>query len=179
MGKLQTLAMIKLDPLWPDREIWGPRPLILFKQFNTAPLHSFKLMGPKFKLRNFRCHASCKRKHRALNLHCSSYISNLCNDYQCLILVFSVTYVDSWGYIGHGPRPGIWKISFSLSFPSFFLFYSSFSFFPLSLGGPFSSGAPGHCPTMPPSRYATALDLKRLLFIMFMSVWALHPTSYV
>ena len=40
-----------------------------------------------------------------------------------------------------------------------FLFYSSFSFFLsfffLSLGGPFSSGAPGHCPPMPPSRYAT------------------------
>ena len=32
-------------------------------------------------------------------------------------------------------------------------FYSSF--FCLSLGGRFSSGAPGHCPPMPPSRYAT------------------------
>ena len=35
-------------PWWPDGEIWGPRPLILFKRFNTAPLHSFKLMGSKF-----------------------------------------------------------------------------------------------------------------------------------
>ena len=37
-----------VTPWWPDGEIGGPRPLILFKQFNTAPLHSFKLMGPKF-----------------------------------------------------------------------------------------------------------------------------------
>ena len=35
-------------PWWPNGEIWGPWPLILFKRFNTAPLHSFKLMGPKF-----------------------------------------------------------------------------------------------------------------------------------
>ena len=34
-------------PWWPDGEIGDPRPLILFKQINTAPLHSFKLMGPK------------------------------------------------------------------------------------------------------------------------------------
>ena len=36
-------------PWWPDGEIGGPRPLglILFKRFNTVPLHSFKLMGPK------------------------------------------------------------------------------------------------------------------------------------
>ena len=36
---------------WGPLMIWwgnlGPRPLILFKRFNTAPLHSFKLMGPK------------------------------------------------------------------------------------------------------------------------------------
>ena len=67
--------------------------------------------------------------------------------------------------------------SFDLSFLFLFffsLFYSSFSFlfffFPfffvsLSLGGPFSSGAPGHCPPMPLSRYATA------------SVWRLATTS--
>ena len=63
--------------LWPDGEIWGTRPLILFKRFNTAPLHSFKLMGPKFLLRNFGCHTSWKRIHGALNLHCSSYISKI------------------------------------------------------------------------------------------------------
>ena len=26
-GKLKTLAMMKLDPWWPDGEIGGPRPL--------------------------------------------------------------------------------------------------------------------------------------------------------
>ena len=46
---------------------------------------------------------------------------------------------------------------FSLSFPfSLFLFFL-FLFFSLFLGGPFSSGAPGHCPHKPPTRYATAL----------------------
>ena len=50
MGKLETLAMIKLAPWWPDGEIvgGGARPLILFKLYNTAPLHSFKRMGPNF-----------------------------------------------------------------------------------------------------------------------------------
>ena len=33
---------------WPDGEIGNPRPLILFKWFNTTLLHSFKRMGPKF-----------------------------------------------------------------------------------------------------------------------------------
>ena len=46
MGKLESLAMGKLGS--PDGDIGGPRPQILFKRFNTAPLHSFKLMGPKY-----------------------------------------------------------------------------------------------------------------------------------
>ena len=45
MGKLETLAMMKLGP--PDDllgEMGGTRPLILFKRFNTSTsLHSFKL----------------------------------------------------------------------------------------------------------------------------------------
>ena len=58
----------------------------------------------------------------------------------------------SWGYIGWGPRPGIWKVSFSLFF----------SFSPLSRSrGPFSSGAPGHCQPMPPSCYATDLHAEK------------------
>ena len=64
-------------PWWPDGKIWGPRPLILLKRYNTAPLHSFKLMGPKFKLEKIRCHACWKRKHGVLNLHCSFYISKI------------------------------------------------------------------------------------------------------
>ena len=42
MGKLNW------GPWWPDGEIGGPRPLILVKRFNTAPSHSFDLMGLKF-----------------------------------------------------------------------------------------------------------------------------------
>ena len=34
-------------PWWPDGEIGNPRPLLLFKRFNTAPLYSYKLMGPQ------------------------------------------------------------------------------------------------------------------------------------
>ena len=52
MVKLRALneAMGEIGaPSWPDGDIGGPRPHILFKQVNTAPLHIFKLMpGPKF-----------------------------------------------------------------------------------------------------------------------------------
>ena len=48
------------------------------------------------------------------------------------------------------------SVSLSLSLSvSFIFFLSFFFFFCLSFGGPFSSGAPGYCPPMPPSRYAT------------------------
>ena len=30
----------------------------------------------------------------------------LCDNNQCLILVFSVIHLDSWRYIERGPRPG-------------------------------------------------------------------------
>ena len=46
MGKLETLAKGKLGPLMTQVGNWSPRPRILFKRYNTAPLHSFKLMGP-------------------------------------------------------------------------------------------------------------------------------------
>ena len=50
---------------------------------------------------------------------------------------------------------------FFIPFLFFFLFYSSFSLFPVSLSrGPFSSGTPGHCPPMTPSRYATAQNQR-------------------
>ena len=77
----------------------------------------------------------------------------LCDDYQC------------------GGAPSGYLKSFVLPFLFFFfsfLFFSLFSFlffsflyflFCLSLGGPFSSGATGHCPSMPPSRYATEYRL--------------------
>ena len=40
----------------------------------------------------------------------------------------------------------------------FFFFFLSFLFFIFFSRGLFSSGAPGHCSPMPPSRYATALS---------------------
>ena len=53
MGKLEILAMEELGPPPPRYigEIGGPRPRILFKWFNAAPLHSSKLYGPQI-LRN-------------------------------------------------------------------------------------------------------------------------------
>ena len=139
---------------------WGnlsPRPLILFKRFNTAPLHSFKLIRSKFKLRNFRCHVSWKRIKGALNLYCSSSK-----------IVWWLPIFD-FGIFCHLLRlMGIYRVgapsgylkSFALSF-LFFPFSFSFSFlffvffFFLALGGPLNSGAPGHRPPMPPSCYAT------------------------
>ena len=104
VGKLETLAIGKLGPWWPDGKIGGPRPRILFKRFNTASLHSSKLMSPEFLLRNFRYHASWKLKRNTwapIPINCLIF-QRLCDDYKCLILVFSVIYLDSWGYIGWG-----------------------------------------------------------------------------
>ena len=39
--------------------------------------------------------------------------------------------------------------------PPFSFYYLPFLLFSMSAGAPFSSGAPGHCPPMPPTRYAT------------------------
>ena len=126
-------------PWWPDGEIGGPRPLIPFKRFNTAPLHSFKIMyGPKISLSNFRCHASWKRIHGVQILHCS------CDDYQFLILVFSVIYLNSWGYIGWGPVRVFEKFHSLSFFTLFSIFHFIFHFCCLSLGGPICSGSPGH-----------------------------------
>ena len=63
-----------------------------------------------------------------------------------------------------GPPSGYLK-SFVLSFLffPFFSFLFFIFFFPLSLGGPFSYRAPGHCPPMPPSRYATAVTTDKSL----------------
>ena len=35
-------------PWWPDGEIGALDHEVIFKRFNTAPLQSFKLIGPKF-----------------------------------------------------------------------------------------------------------------------------------
>ena len=130
-------------PWWPDGKIWGPRPLILLKRYNTAPLHSFKLMGPKFKLEKIRCHACWKRIHGGSSISIVPFhafiFQRLCDDlYQCLILVFSVIYLDSWGMGIYrvGPPSGYLK-SFVLSFLFYLLFFflSILYYFP-SLSGP-------------------------------------------
>ena len=68
------------------------------------------------------------------------------------------------------------RFVFSFLFFLFFLFYFSFSFFfflfiflSRSLGAPSSSGAPGHCPPMPPSCSATDLLLLGLRLLYFVS----------
>ena len=131
-------------PRWPDGEIWGPRPLFFFffKRFKTAPLHSFKLMGPKFKLRNFRCHASWKRIHGALNLHFSSYISKLVWWLPMFDFDIFCHLLRLMGIYRVGPHPGIFK-TFVLSFHFllFFSFCSSFLFF-IFFFSPSLSGAP-------------------------------------
>ena len=73
-------------------------------------------------------------------------------------------------------RAPVWVLkSFVLSFSFLhflfdFLFYSSFVCLSLSLGGPFSSGAPGHCPTMPPSAYATGCKSTKQTWNLFCSL---------
>ena len=61
-------------------------------------------------------------------------------------------------YLVQGSPSGYLKIFVLFSFIPF-LFYT----FSLSLWGPFSSGAPGHCPPMPPSRCATACTPLKIL----------------
>ena len=160
-------GQIRGVPWWSDGENWGTRPLILFT-----------LMGPKSLLRNFRSHASWKIIHGAPNLHCSYNISKIVWWFSMLILIFSVIYVDSRGYIGWAPVRVFEKFRSLFSFIFFlffffpFFFYSSFSFFPCLSGGPFSSGVPGHCPPMPPSRYATACSwLLEYCLACFISIY--------
>ena len=119
----------------------------------------------------------------------------LCDDNQCLFVCLFVCFffhlLRLMGIYRVGPRPGIEKFRSLFSFlPFIFIFFSSFSFLflfflsffffflSLSLGGPFSSGAPGHCPPMPPSRYATVTDWEKTRQD-FVSWCKLHPHLYV
>ena len=154
-GQIKDLSDDEIGaPWWPDGKNWGSTPLILFKRFNTVPLHSFKRMGPKVKLRNIRCHASWRRIHGALVLHCSSYISKI---------VWWLSMFDFEIFCHRLKLMGIHQVGvpsrhlkkFVLSFLFFLLlFWGSLSWEPLS------SGAHGHCPPMPPSRYATGSHAK-------------------
>ena len=118
-----------------------------------------------------------KRIHGALILNCSSYISKIVWWLPMFNFGIFCHLLRLIGIYQVGPRLGIWKVSFSLFFSPFyfsfsfflflsflFLFYSSF-FLSLSRGAPFSSGAPGHCPPMPLSRYATDKSLVVLWIV--------------
>ena len=146
-------------PWWPNGEIWDPRPKILFKEFDTAPLHSFKLMGLKFQLRNFRFHTSRKRIHGALNLHCSYYISKIVWWLPMFDFGIFCHLLRLMGIYRVGPPSGYLK-SFVLSFLCFLSFSFSFLFFmfffplsrgPLQLWGPwtlstYATQSLRHCP---------------------------------
>ena len=113
---------------WPDGEIGGPIDHKLFSN-SLIRLHCTlsNLWAPNFNWKILD-DMQAEKIYEAPILHFSFHIPRSCDDYQCLILVFSVIYLDSWGYIGWGPRPGIWKISFplfsSFSFLRFLLFFS-------------------------------------------------------
>ena len=132
MGKLETLAMIKIGaPWWPCGEIWGPRPLILFKRFNTASLHFFKLNGPNILIEKFQM--SCKLKKNTWGPHSPLFLLYFKD---CVMITnvwfwYCLSSTQTHGDIsGWGSCPGIWKVSFSLFFYSFSsLFFSFFYFF--------------------------------------------------
>ena len=98
---------------------------------------------------------SCKLKKNKRDPIVPLTFQRLCDDYQCLFLLFSVIYLDSWGYTGGVPVWVFEKFCDLFSSFSFLFFLFLFFFFCLSLGGSFNSGAPGHCLPMPPSCYAT------------------------
>ena len=90
-----------------------------------------------------------------------------------------------------GPPSGYLKsfdlpfLFFSFFFPFLFsIFFFVYLSLSLSLSGPFSSGAPGHCPLMPPSRYATAEKQTNkqttypqlcLIYLLHFESWSLFP----
>ena len=109
----------------------------IFKRFNTVLLHSLNLMGPNFNWKILEDMCKLKKKlYGAQFLVVRLILQRLCDDNQCLILVFSVIYLNKWGYIWWGPPSGYLK-SFS-SFSSvcllfFFLFFIFFSLLFVSL----------------------------------------------
>ena len=88
----------------------------------------FQTYGPQILIEKFRCYASWKRIHGALILHCSVYISKIVWWLKCLILVFSVIYLNSWGYIGWGPVRVFKKFRSLFSFLPFFFSFLFFIF---------------------------------------------------
>ena len=157
---------------------WGPRPRIIFKRFNTAPLQSFNLIGPKFKLWNFSWHASWKRIYKTPITHCSSHISKIVWWLPMFDFGIFCHLLRLMGIIRWGPRrPGIWKVSFSFLFSLFFSFlhfFLLFFFFFGSLSGALSPPGPGDIvnPCHP-----VATPLSTLWPISYMG--KMHPVAVV
>ena len=92
----------------------------------------------------------------------------LCDEYQRFDFGIFCHLLVHGDILGGDPLPGIWKVSFTHFFSSFssaFLFYSSFSFFFVSLGGPLSYGPldtvhPCHPVATPLVTYRTRIMTK-------------------
>ena len=126
MGKLETLAMMKLGP--PDDLMgnWGPRPLI-FKWLITVPLHSFKRMSPKFWeiVDVMRAEKEYMGPNSPLFL---LYFKDCVMITNVWFWYFLSSILKLVGIHRVGTPSGYLKSFVFFSFLHFFLFYSSFSF---------------------------------------------------
>ena len=121
--------------------------------------------------------------------HCSSHISKIVWWLPKFDLGISFIYSDSWDISDGSPFQVFIKFnslfSFLLSLFPFlffsFLFFSFLFFSFLSLLGPLSSGAPGHCPPMSPSRYATVKNeqCKTWPRVLHVSTCILHVLVFL
>ena len=88
----------------------------------------------------------------------SEYLKSFVLSFLFFIFLFVFVFCFSFLFFSFFFFSFLFFLSFIFFFHFFhfsFLFFIFFFFFCLSLSGPFSYGAPGHCPSMPPSRYAT------------------------
>ena len=143
---------------------WGPALNHKLFSNNLIPLHHTlsNFWAPNF---NWEILDDMQAEKEYMGLNSPMFVSYfkncvmITNNWFWYFFFLFVVYLDSRGYIGGGRPVWVFKnfrslFSF-LPFPFSFLYFSSF-FSSLSLGGSFGSGAPGRCPPMPPSRYATA-----------------------
>ena len=138
-------------PLWwpviSHLSIKGSQFIITSSRAPISPIVSSK--GPTFPVcePNAVCLVSWKRKHRPQFLIVRLIFQRLCDYYQCMILVFSLIYLDIWVYIRWGPVRLLEKCRSLFPPPFFFFFVSLFPpplFFclsqgPLYLWGPWTS----------------------------------------
>ena len=122
--------------------MWKLGALVLSKRFSTAPFFSnglirlhctlSKLLAPNFNRENLDVMQAEKEHTEPKFSIVPRTFQRLCDDYQCLILVFSVIYLDSWDISGGVPVRVFEKfrsLFYFLSFFSFFFFFFSFLLF--------------------------------------------------